>query len=66
MSGAAAADGNLLLGIVALQIDFITREALKAAMDAWVLNGCTSSRCSPSGSISSLPRAPRLARALGS
>jgi WD40 repeat protein/serine/threonine protein kinase len=37
MAGAAA-DRNFLLGIVALQMDFITREALIAAMHAWVLN----------------------------
>jgi serine/threonine-protein kinase len=37
MSGAAA-DRNLLLGIIALQMDFITKEALIAAMHAWVLN----------------------------
>jgi len=33
-----AADRNLLLGIVALQMDFISRDALIAAMHAWVLN----------------------------
>jgi len=36
MSGAAA-DRNLLLGIIALQMDFIPRDALVAAMNAWVL-----------------------------
>jgi tetratricopeptide (TPR) repeat protein len=36
MSGAA--DRNLLLGIIALQMDFITKEALIAAMHAWVVN----------------------------
>ena len=32
-----AADRNLLFGILALQLDFITRDALIAAMHAWVL-----------------------------
>ncbi len=32
-----AADRNLLFGILALQMDFITREALVSAMNAWVL-----------------------------
>jgi eukaryotic-like serine/threonine-protein kinase len=31
------ADRNLLFGILALQMDFITRDALVAAMNAWVL-----------------------------
>jgi hypothetical protein len=31
-------DRNLLLGILALQMDFITRDALIAAMNAWVLD----------------------------
>jgi serine/threonine protein kinase len=31
------ADRNLLLGILALQVDFITHDALLAAMKAWVL-----------------------------
>src|SRR5271165_571334 len=30
-------DRNLLFGILALQMDFITRDALIAAMDTWVL-----------------------------
>jgi serine/threonine-protein kinase len=34
------ADLNLLLGIIALQMDFITRDALIAAMSAWVLDKC--------------------------
>ncbi len=34
---AAAADRNLLFGILALQMDFITRDALIASMHAWVL-----------------------------
>ena len=32
-----AADRNLLFGIVALQMDFVGRDALVAAMNAWVL-----------------------------
>src|SRR5262249_46142582 len=34
----AHADRNLLFGILALQMDFITRDALIAAMHAWVLD----------------------------
>jgi serine/threonine-protein kinase len=34
---AASADRNLLFGILALQMDFITRDQLVAAMSAWVL-----------------------------
>src|SRR5438270_4469259 len=33
----AEADRNLLFGILALQMDFIRRDALIAAMNAWVL-----------------------------
>src|SRR6516162_5827054 len=33
-----AADQNLLFGVLALQMDFISREALLAAMQAWVFN----------------------------
>jgi serine/threonine-protein kinase len=33
----ASADRNLLFGILALQMDFVTRDALLAAMSAWVL-----------------------------
>src|SRR3954454_17552835 len=33
----ADADRNLLFGILALQMDFISRDALVAAMNAWVL-----------------------------
>src|SRR5438552_2463525 len=33
----AAADRNLLFGILALQMDFIRRDALISAMNAWVL-----------------------------
>src|SRR5205807_9659386 len=32
------ADRNLFFGILALQLDFITRDALVAAMNAWVLD----------------------------
>src|SRR5581483_8916228 len=35
---AAAADRNLLFGVLALQLDFISRDALVAAMNAWVLD----------------------------
>jgi hypothetical protein len=31
-------DRNLLFGILALQMDFISRDALVAAMHAWVLD----------------------------
>ena len=34
----AAADRNLLYGILALQMDFISRDALITAMHAWVLD----------------------------
>jgi hypothetical protein len=33
-----AADRNLLFGILALQMDFVGRDALVAAMNAWVLD----------------------------
>ena len=33
-----SADRNLLFGIVALQMDFITRDQLTAAMNAWILD----------------------------
>ena len=33
-----AADRNLLFGILALQMDFVSRDALIAAMHAWVLD----------------------------
>src|SRR5262245_61708448 len=33
----SAADRNLLFGVLALQMDFIDRDALVAAMNAWVL-----------------------------
>jgi serine/threonine protein kinase len=39
MSGAA--DRNLLLGIIALQMDFICRDDLITAMNAWVLDKAT-------------------------
>jgi hypothetical protein len=32
-----ASDRNLLFGIIALQMDFITRDALIAGMNAWIL-----------------------------
>jgi serine/threonine-protein kinase len=35
---AASADHNLLFGILALQMDFVTRDQLVAAMNAWVLD----------------------------
>ena len=34
----ASADRNLLFGILAVQLDFVTRDALIAAMNAWVLD----------------------------
>ena len=34
----AHADRNLLFGILALQLDFISRDALVAAMNAWILD----------------------------
>src|SRR5438132_4504796 len=34
----SSADRNLLFGILALQMDFISRDALIAAMHAWVLD----------------------------
>jgi tetratricopeptide (TPR) repeat protein/tRNA A-37 threonylcarbamoyl transferase component Bud32 len=37
-SSTAAADRNLLFGLLALQADFISREALVAALEAWVFN----------------------------
>jgi hypothetical protein len=33
-----SADRNLLFGILALQMDFLGRDALIAAMNAWVLD----------------------------
>ena len=38
MSEKACADRNLLFGILAVQMDFISRDALIAAMNAWVLD----------------------------
>ena len=38
MPPSPAADRNLLFGILALQMDFISRDALIAAMNAWVLD----------------------------
>jgi WD40 repeat protein/serine/threonine protein kinase len=40
--GRASADRNLLLGILALQMDFVSRDALIAAMHAWVVDKCKS------------------------
>ena len=37
-SRAGDADRNLLFGILALQMDFVTRDQLVAAMHAWVLD----------------------------
>ncbi|HEX6985216.1 MAG TPA: serine/threonine-protein kinase, partial [Planctomycetaceae bacterium] len=34
---AASADRNLLFGVLALQMDFVTRDALVAAMNAWAV-----------------------------
>src|SRR6478672_938990 len=36
--GKGTADRNMLFGILALQMDFISREALLAAMQAWVFD----------------------------
>jgi tetratricopeptide (TPR) repeat protein len=36
--GEPQADRNLLFGILAVQMDFVSRDALIAAMNAWVLN----------------------------
>ena len=33
-----ASDRNLLFGVLALQLDFIRRDDLVAAMNAWVLD----------------------------
>jgi WD40 repeat protein len=41
MNPTADADLNLLFGILALQMDFITRDQLVAAMNAWVLRKAT-------------------------
>ena len=38
MPPSPAADRNLLIGILALQMDFVSRDALIAAMHAWVLD----------------------------
>jgi hypothetical protein len=37
MPPSPGADRNLLFGILALQMDFVSRDALIAAMHAWVL-----------------------------
>ena len=38
MPPSPCADRNLLFGILALQMDFVSRDALIAAMNAWVLD----------------------------
>ena len=38
MSAPAQADRNLIFGLLALQMDFITREQLLDAMHAWMLH----------------------------
>ena len=38
MASSPAADRNLLFGILALQMDFVTRDQLVAAMNSWVLD----------------------------
>src|SRR5437773_8576035 len=38
MAASPSADRNLLFGILALQMDFISRDQLVAAMHAWVLD----------------------------
>ena len=37
-SGPNSADRNLLFGIIALQMDFVSRDQLIAAMQAWVFD----------------------------
>ena len=37
MSDRVSTDRNLLFGILALQMDFISRDALVGAMNAWVI-----------------------------
>jgi hypothetical protein len=37
-AGRPSADRNLLFGILALQMGFLSRDALVAAMNAWVLD----------------------------
>ena len=48
-----AADRNLLFGILALQMDFIRRDHLIAAMHAWVLD-----KAKPLGEILLRTRSP--------
>jgi serine/threonine-protein kinase len=38
MSAPAPADGNLIFGLLALQMDFVTREQLLEALHAWMLD----------------------------
>jgi hypothetical protein len=47
-----AADRNLLFGVLALQMDFIDRDALVKAMNAWVLDGAQLDLCE--GTLSQL------------
>ena len=60
-----AADRNLLFGILALQMDFISRDALIAAMNAWVLekHRPLADLLEERGALS--PGRPRPARAAG-
>src|SRR6266849_9952991 len=46
VSNQSCTDRNLLLGILALQLDFISRDALIQAMNSWVLE-----KCKPLGQI---------------
>src|SRR5438132_13893953 len=38
MSAPASADRNLLFGILVVQLDFVSKDALVAAMGAWLLD----------------------------
>ncbi len=49
------ADRNLLFGILALQMDFISRDALIAAMNAWVLDKAKTARRDPRRAESAWP-----------
>jgi hypothetical protein len=48
----APADRNLLFGILALQMDFIGRDALVQAMNAWVLTEVLDVRAGPAAAAS--------------
>ena len=50
-----SSDRNLLFGILALQMDFVTRDALVAAMNAWVLDKQSPSATSCWTSVRSRP-----------